>query len=336
MTSAPPTAGPTCARCAPRCAIPAPRWRWSALLLVAVPVAYGKFGRGVEFFPNVEPDFGQVIVHGRGNIALEEKNRVIAEVEKRVLKTEGLSTVYTRVGEQPRGSSEISEDTIGVIQFEFADWKTRRQGPRDHGRHPRKATADIPGVLVEVAAPRAGPPTGKAVQVQIGALNPELVPAAAKKVAAIVGKHPDVRDMDDGQPLPGIDWKIDVNRAEAAKYGASPGDRRHRDPARHQRRQGHRVPADRQRQGGRHPGALPGGQAQPRPDRRAAHADAGRLRAARQLRRAHCDAAHRLHQPHRRQPRDDGVGQRCARRADRQGAAGHRGRNWPRPISVPA
>ena len=22
-------------------------------------------------------------------------------------------------------------------------------------------------------------------------------------------KHPDVRDMDDGQPLPGIDWKID-------------------------------------------------------------------------------------------------------------------------------
>ncbi len=192
-----------------------------ALLLVAVPVAYGKFGRGVEFFPNVEPDFGQVIVHGRGNIALEEKNRVIAEVEKRVLKTEGLSTVYTRVGEQPRGSSEISEDTIGVIQFEFADWKTRLPA-HDIMTDLRKATADIPGVLVEVAAPRAGPPTGKAVQVQIGALNSDLVPAAAKKVAAIVGKHPDVRDMDDGQPLPGIDWKIDVNRAEAAKYGASP------------------------------------------------------------------------------------------------------------------
>ena len=77
-------------------------------------------------------------------------------------------------------------------------------------------------MLVEVAAPRAGPPTGKAVQVQVGALNPELVPAAAKKVAEIVGKHPDIRDMDDGQPLPGIDWKIEVNRSEAAKYGAGP------------------------------------------------------------------------------------------------------------------
>ena len=163
----------------------------------------------------------EVIVHGRGNIALEEKNRVIAEVEKRVLRTDGLSTVYTRVGEQPRGSQEISEDTIGVIQFEFSDWKTRPKA-REIMDQIRRNTADIPGVLVEVAAPRAGPPTGKAVQVQIGALNPDLVPEAAKKVAAVVGKHPGVRDMDDGQPLPGIDWKIDVNRAEAAKYGASP------------------------------------------------------------------------------------------------------------------
>ena len=30
----------------------------------------------------------------------------------------------------------------------------------------------------------------------------------------------DIRDLDDGQPLPGIDWKIEVDKAEAAKYGA--------------------------------------------------------------------------------------------------------------------
>src|SRR5690606_32234243 len=31
-------------------------------LLVCVVMAYGKFGKGVEFFPTVEPDYGQVIV----------------------------------------------------------------------------------------------------------------------------------------------------------------------------------------------------------------------------------------------------------------------------------
>ena len=33
----------------------------------------------------------------------------------------------------------------------------------------------------------------------------------------------DIRDLDDGQPLPGIDWKIEVDKAEAAKYGAGIG-----------------------------------------------------------------------------------------------------------------
>src|SRR5215212_672746 len=191
----------------------------AALLLVVVQVAYGKYGSGVEFFPKVEPDYGQVIIHGRGNISLEEKNRTVGEVEREVLAFPGLKTVYTRAGEQPRGSNEMTEDTIGVIQFEFDDWKTR---PKAHEIMDalRAKTADIPGVLIEVTAPRAGPPTGKPVQVQLFSSNPDLLPAAAKKVAALLVTHPDIRDLDDGQPLPGIDWKIEVNKAEAAKYGA--------------------------------------------------------------------------------------------------------------------
>ena len=193
----------------------------AALLLVVVQVGYGKFGRGVEFFPAVEPDYGQVIVHARGNLALDEKNAMLAAAEKRVLEAKGLKTVYTRVGEQPRGSSEISEDTIGVIQFEFADWRTR---PPAHEIMDgiRAATSDIPGILVEVTAPRAGPPTGKPIQVQLGGLDPEALPAAARKVATILARRAEIQDLDDGQPLPGIDWKVNVNQAEAAKFGASP------------------------------------------------------------------------------------------------------------------
>ncbi len=189
-------------------------------LLIGVQMAYGKLGKGVEFFPKVEPDYGQVVIHGRGNLALDEKNRLVGAVEERVLKYPGLKTVYTRAGDQPRQSNELGEDTIGVIQFEFADWRTRApaheimDGIRDR-------TADIPGILVEVTAPRAGPPTGKPVQIQLAALNPDLLPAAAKKAAAILAARADVRDVDDGLPLPGIDWRIEVNKSEAAKYQAN-------------------------------------------------------------------------------------------------------------------
>src|SRR5437660_10144447 len=118
--------------------------------------------------------------------------------------------------------SEITEDTVGVIQFEFADWRTR---PPAHEIMDaiRAKTADIPGILIEVTAPRAGPATGKPIQVQLGALDPAALPAAANKVAAILSARSDIRDLDDGQPLPGIDWRIEVNKAEAAKYGAGVG-----------------------------------------------------------------------------------------------------------------
>ncbi|HEU5018921.1 MAG TPA: efflux RND transporter permease subunit, partial [Pseudolabrys sp.] len=192
----------------------------AVLLLVAVTGAYGKFGNGVEFFPSVEPDYGQVIVHARGNLSLAEKDAAVRQVEKDVLATKGLSTVYTRVGEQPRGSGEISEDTIGVIQFEFADWKTRPPAHKIMDEI-RDETRSIPGILVEVTAPRAGPPTGKPVQVQLSALDPVKLPAAAKKVAAMLSKMPALRDLDDGLPLPGIDWKLEVDKAEASKYGAN-------------------------------------------------------------------------------------------------------------------
>jgi multidrug efflux pump len=191
-------------------------------LLVVVIGAYSKFGKGVEFFPSVEPDFGQVIVHARGNLSLDEKDKAIRQVEKYVLATDGIKTVYTRVGEQPRGSSEITEDTVGVIQFEFADWQTR---PAAHVIMDkiRAETHDIAGILIEVTAPRAGPPTGKPIQVQLAAIDPDKLPEAAKKVAGILAQMPAIRDLDDGLPLPGIDWKIQVDKSEAAKYGAGLG-----------------------------------------------------------------------------------------------------------------
>ena len=295
----------------------------AAFLLIAVIGAYGKLGHGVEFFPKVEPDYGQVIVHGRGNLSLDEKDKAVRQVEKSVLATDGLKTVYTRVGEQPRGSSEITEDTIGVIQFEFADWQTR---PPAHEIMDaiRAKTADIPGILVEVTAPRAGPPTGKPIQVQLSAINPDQLPAAAKKVAAILATRSDIRDLDDGLPLPGIDWKIEVDKAEAAKYGASVGIV---GTAVQLVTNGVKVTEYRPSDSDKAVDIIvrfPGGPAQPRPDRRIARPDAGRPRADRQFRQPRAGPARRLHQPRQRQSGDDGLGQRRRRRAERQGAAGDR------------
>jgi len=189
-------------------------------MLVAVIKAYGVFGKGVEFFPNVEPDYGIVQIHARGNLSITEKDRLVRQVEERILSMNELKTVYARSGESQKGSSEVSEDTIGSIQFEFIDWQHRRPA-HVIMEEIRTKTADIAGVSIEVTAPKGGPPTGKAIQVQLSALDPAYLIPAAKKVAAVLEANPDIRDLDNGLALPGIDWTINVDKAEAAKYGAS-------------------------------------------------------------------------------------------------------------------
>ncbi len=191
------------------------------LLLVSVIKAYGTFGHGVEFFPNIEPDFGLVQVRARGNLSIHEKDRLVHLVEQRLLRMKEIETVYARSGEGQRGSNEVTEDTIGTVQFEFVDWKQRRRASLIMDEI-RAMTKDIPGVVIEVTKPAGGPATGKPITLQIAAADQDQLFPAARKVAEIVRSNPLTRDVDDGLPLPGIDWNLEVDKAEAAKFGASP------------------------------------------------------------------------------------------------------------------
>jgi multidrug efflux pump len=194
----------------------------TVVLLVLVPQLYGRVGQGVIFFPEVEPDYGLVHVHARGNLSLEEKNLAVGAVEKRLLGMPELKKVYTRVGEQKGGAGDVAEDVVGVIQFEMVDWRERRPA-KAVLEEIRAKTADMPGLEAEPRKPQAGPPTGKPIQIRLAAVDPDKLPAAAGKVAGLLAHHPEIVDIDDARPLPGIDWRLEVKRSEAAKYGVSIG-----------------------------------------------------------------------------------------------------------------
>jgi multidrug efflux pump len=190
-------------------------------LLVAVPVAYFHEGKGVEFFPNVEPDYGLLYVHARGNLSLDEKNALVSEAERRILGWPGIATVYTRVGQATGQASDVAEDVIGTIQYEFVDWRQRKSANAILADL-RVAMRGIPGADVEVQVPQAGPPTGKAIQVRLSAQDPTGLDKIARKVAAMLATIPGVIDIDNGLPPPGIDWEVKVDRSKAAQYGVSP------------------------------------------------------------------------------------------------------------------
>ena len=193
------------------------------LLLIGVQSAYGRFGAGVEFFPDIEPDTGIVLIHARGNISLAEKDRMVRAVESEILDMEELDTIYARSGEISQGASQdITEDVVGQIQFSFIDWKERRPG-KQVMTDIRERTASIPGIKVEVTAQEGGPPTGKPIQIQLSSDNPPALAEAARRVTGELAKRPEMRDLDSGLPMPGIDWRLEIDKAEAAKYGIGVG-----------------------------------------------------------------------------------------------------------------
>ncbi len=190
-------------------------------LLVGVQVAYSNYGAGVEFFPSVEPDYGLLYVHARGNLSLAEMDAATRQAEQKLLGWPGVKSVYTRVGKSQGGGADIPEDVVGVIQYEFVDWRERKPA-NDILDDLRGVMAGIPGVDVEVRVPEAGPPTGKPIQIRLSATDPAGLDEVARKVAASIDGIDGVIDISDGLPPPGVDWALEVDRTKAAQYGISP------------------------------------------------------------------------------------------------------------------
>ncbi|RVB67118.1 efflux RND transporter permease subunit, partial [Mesorhizobium sp. M7A.F.Ca.CA.002.04.1.1] len=141
-------------------------------LLFGVGFAYSKYGAGVEFFPSVEPDYGLLYVHARGNLSLAEMDTATKIAENRMLGWPGIKSVYTRVGKTQGGGQDVPEDVVGVIQYEFIDWRERKSANQILNDL-RGVMAGIPGVDVEVRVPEAGPPTGKPIQIRLSAVDPK-------------------------------------------------------------------------------------------------------------------------------------------------------------------
>ncbi|HAU29337.1 MAG TPA: MFS transporter [Rhodospirillaceae bacterium] len=186
--------------------------------LILVLMAYGKWGEGVSFFPDVEPDTATIYVHARGNLSIKEQDTLIHEVENRVLGTKYVTTVYARTGAASASGEGTAKDVIGSIALEFTDWDTRPPASYILAEIIKKSQ-DIPGIKLESRQREMGPPQGKPIQIEISAANPDLLMPVVTRLSNVMESIPGLRDIEDSRPLPGIDWELTVDRLQAAKFG---------------------------------------------------------------------------------------------------------------------
>jgi multidrug efflux pump len=189
------------------------------LVFIGVQLVYTHFGKGVEFFPEVEPDFATVIVRMRGNLSIHEMDAQVREVEQRILAVAGIKTVAARSGTKFQGDG-ITEDTHGQIQLEFEDWRARRPA-REILQEIESRTANLAGVIVEIQEMEAGPPTGKDIQIEVSSYRPELLEPAVERILDRLRTVEGLKDISDSRPVEGVEWQVRVDRAQASRYGAN-------------------------------------------------------------------------------------------------------------------
>lgn len=170
-----------------------------------------------EFFPEVDADFGSVVVRARGNLSLDERDDLVRQVEERVLGIDDIKTVTTTVTTLPGNNSR--EDTIGTLMVEFVDWTPARPPTTQILDHAVTIANDIPGIVVETQAAQMGPTTGIDIQLQFFSEDIEALHEAVDVVVKRMQSDARIREVADNRPLDGLEWQIDVDREAATRFG---------------------------------------------------------------------------------------------------------------------
>lgn len=206
-----------------------------AVVLAALIVIYSitaSFGaamqtKPVAFFTQSPGDEVYVLGRARGNTTPGSDLDIALEMERRIANVEGIKSFYTIAGAGAGGSSgggnltgagDVPSDTVVRIYTEllpFDDRPTTLEIMNDL----RAAVKDMPGIFTEVVASDQGPPIGKDIAVQLSSENLETLRQVTRNVREKFDALPGLIEVEDTLPLPGVEWELEVDRAEAGRLG---------------------------------------------------------------------------------------------------------------------
>ena len=209
---------------------------------------YAGHNNGTQFFVESEPETAVVYVRARGNLSIDQKAEIVNRAEEVVLSHPNVRSAFAFAGESGlnnnTGGAQPPRDTIGQVQFEMVKWEDRPRVTEtwfsipfldipikrqvmdpafDGDRTVDELTArlrDIPGVRFEVLPLERGPASAKPVHLRLKGNDWPTLVSFTETVRERFDQTRGLKLIEDTLPLPGIDWRIDVDTTSAGRYGA--------------------------------------------------------------------------------------------------------------------
>lgn len=187
-----------------------------AFLVLTIQV-YGRFGKGVELFPEVDPPNATVDLRFPQGTSIERTDEALRAIEAKIARHPDVKFFLTSVGGQSSGMlyGGASASHQGGIHVEFKDAADRLTNSLLVVDAIRADVGVIPGAEIKVEKAEEGPPTGAPVSIEISGDDFDVLEQIAADIQRAIETVPGLVDLqsDLEKALPEIQFHVDRSRA---------------------------------------------------------------------------------------------------------------------------
>lgn len=191
------------------------------LFLVLTIQFYGRFGAGVELFPDVSPRNAVIEVKFPQGTSIEKTDAVLKRIETELPQYEDVEFFLTTVGQGAGGGflGGGAGTHLGNIYTEFLDFDERKGDTAILVETIREMVGAIPGAEVKVEQEEEGPPTGAPVTIELSGEDFDILADLAASIIREIETVPGLVDLQDDYEAALPELRFHVDRARAAKAG---------------------------------------------------------------------------------------------------------------------
>lgn len=184
-------------------------------------MVYGVANHGVEFFPVTEPNQIFVEVEAPLGTRLERSDEIVREIERRIQDTPDLKNYVAEVG----NSSDMFDFGLGggvshksKVTIELKKLHLREQNSYITLDQVTEEMTGIPGARIDIVRPEEGPPTGKAVEIQIKGNDFSVLSGISEDIMKTIEDVPGLAKLRDNYEKGKPELRIRIDREKAALF----------------------------------------------------------------------------------------------------------------------
>jgi multidrug efflux pump len=192
-------------------------------------VAYGTMGRGVVFFPNMEPQVVAAEIEGPLGMDVYQTDSALKKLEAVALSIpDSLADVVSVTAVTGKGKSDdmaaggVSESNKGYLDFKFEQYEDRKVSSWKTMAWLNDTLPKVlPGWNVKVKQQQEGPPQGKPVEYEIAGDDYKVIAHTADSVVARLKTIPELVNVTSNYNPAQPEIRVVVDREQAKNLGVS-------------------------------------------------------------------------------------------------------------------